>query len=150
VSVCVCLSVCLSGYTFPQFSTDSILLLCTQCARVHVRAKHAHVCIHLLLDGLSQNLLGIYKIVGYVLTTRACIRLLIFGRIYSKFGGHILHTLRTYFFFFFCVWIYVLTARSVYIRTSFICDQQTLSNSRRAMTSLRNASIQSLAYISLT
>jgi hypothetical protein len=32
------------------------ICVCTQC----VRAKRAHVCVHLFLDGLSQSLLGIY------------------------------------------------------------------------------------------
>jgi hypothetical protein len=56
VSVCVC--VCLSGYTFPQFSMD-LLQIWREPSTGHDTFR-VRVCIRLFFYGLSKNLLGTY------------------------------------------------------------------------------------------
>jgi hypothetical protein len=69
LSVCLSVCVCLSGYTFPHFSTD-LLKMCREHSMGHdtyrglviflVHTTRARVCIRLFLNGLSQNMLGTY------------------------------------------------------------------------------------------
>jgi hypothetical protein len=69
--VSVCVSVCMSGYTFSHFSTDLLKILREHsmdhdtyrglfilCVQRCVRAKRALVCIRLFFNRLSSNLLG--------------------------------------------------------------------------------------------
>jgi hypothetical protein len=132
--LCVCVRLHVSAFrnvSFPNLVGTlygsshawSGLYMFVYMQRVRVRAKHSHVCVHLLLDGLYTNLLGTYCESPHVICAmyfscsstalvceRACViaqvakRSLIFGWILSKFAENILrittslHGLRTTYY----------------------------------------------------
>jgi hypothetical protein len=78
VCVSVCVYVCLSGYTFPQFSTD-LLQIWREPSTGYDTFRGLYIlCVHAT------------RARACVLSARVCVHSLIFERIISKVAGNIL------------------------------------------------------------